>query len=483
MKILNVREGFACNSSSTHSIIFARDALSDREIGDDDFGWQNFIAASEDAKSRWLSASLRASFRATEIDESAVRVIVEQLTGVWSDGYVDHQSAITFPRAWVGHGLDLDFVKDFRDYLLNPKVAILGGNDNEESNEAPPGERVFYRSILPVDGNDPCVARKDSSGYWSVFNRTRGDRVRVAFSDIPMSIEAKKADAPELVDLKITDFCTYDCPTCYQGSTRKGAHGDLRQIYAVLANLGAARVFEVAIGGGEPTLHPNFAEIIGAAHREGVTPNFTTRDPKWFLRYMHIVKYVGAVAVSCDTRNDAERALRAIEALPSEDRETLKGKLVIQHILGIEDTWEVESLFRFCRENDLPVVLLGYKTSHRGANGVPKVPAKGISWGEWLVRLSNDLSDHVLPYHLGVDTVLAAEFKGLVPDYRLTTREGQFSCYIDASGERDNLKTLPSSFSTAEPVLFKPEGLVAAWQKISSYEPTSAYVYKRRLPT
>jgi hypothetical protein len=478
MKILNVREGFACNSSSTHSIIFAKDRLYDSEIGDDEFGWGSFVAASEDAKRRWLSASLRGNFRDTGIDEATVRLIVEQLTGVWSDGYVDHQSEICFPRAWTGHGIDLDFVKDFRDYLLNPKVAILGGNDNDDESEAPPGERVFYRSILPVDGDYHHVARKDSSGYWSLFNRTQGDRVRVSFGDTPMAIDAKKADAPELVDLKITDFCTYDCPTCYQGSTRKGTHGDRWTISSVLEALGAARVFEVAIGGGEPTLHPDFAEILSTAHRCGVTPNFTTRDSKWFLRYMDVVEHVGAVAVSCDNRSDAEHALRAIETLPGRDRETLKGKLVIQHILGIKDTWEVESLFHFCRENELPIVLLGYKTSHRGANGVPKVPAKGISWGEWLAKLP----DETKPYRLGVDTVLASEFKGLVPDHRLTTREGQFSCYIDASGGRDSLKMLPSSFSTAEPVPFKADGLVAAWQKISAYEPTSAYVYKRQLP-
>lgn len=485
MRILNRREGFACNSSSTHSIIFTDGSLPDVDANGS-FGWEYFTAASERAKKLWLAISLRTNMR--EFDEANAGAIIEKITGLkpedFRDGYVDHQSLIEFPRAWSGVGLDIQFAEDFHRYLMNPRAVIYGGNDNEsDPPTAPSGEVVNYRSWLLTDGGrGTSVARKDSAGYWTIFSREYGEKVRVAFDETDLGIEARRADAPELVDLKITDFCTYDCEACYQGSTREGRHGDYYKVVGVLQALGAARCFEVAIGGGEPTLHPKFSEIVREARRNGIVPNFTTRDPRWFLRHMDVVGDIGAVAVSCDTHEQMQKAVDAVEALPKAEREVLEKKLVVQHILGIADEWQVQSLLRGCRDKDVSCVLLGYKTTHRGANVKPRVPnKKGQTWGQWIAQL-NEAKDHVLPYRLGVDTVLAAEFKGLVPEYRLTTREGQFSCYIDASGEQ--VKMYPSSFGAdkpLEPNMAVEDSLITAWRKLTSYTPQGAYVYKRSL--
>jgi len=107
---------------------------------------------------------------------------------------------------------------------------------------------------------------------------------------------------PEFYDVKITGKCHGNCPWCYQNSLIDANH------YNVLENITSffgildenQKPFQVAIGGGEPTLHPEFIEILKAFYTMGITPNYTTNG-------MHITdelikatqKYCGGVAISC----------------------------------------------------------------------------------------------------------------------------------------------------------------------------------------
>jgi len=68
--------------------------------------------------------------------------------------------------------------------------------------------------------------------------------------------------------IEITDHCNLRCPTCYAGSgperlTHRPFEDVLRMLDAVVASEGEADV--VQISGGEPTLHPQFFEILAAA--------------------------------------------------------------------------------------------------------------------------------------------------------------------------------------------------------------------------
>jgi uncharacterized radical SAM superfamily Fe-S cluster-containing enzyme len=68
--------------------------------------------------------------------------------------------------------------------------------------------------------------------------------------------------------LEITDRCNLTCPTCFAGSSpTAGSHRSLAQVEAMLdaivRNEGEPDV--VQISGGEPTIHPQFFEILDAA--------------------------------------------------------------------------------------------------------------------------------------------------------------------------------------------------------------------------
>lgn len=484
MKLLNIRQGFACNSSSTHSIIFSDKKY--RDTSEFEFGWNWFTASAEDSKRAWLGCQILSQLEAHGISDDNALAIVHSLLGEDVDltGYVDHQSVISFPMSRRGVGLDLEFIKDFRDWLLNPKAVIFGGNDNEERDplwDAETDINSHYWSLF-VDHYLNVVARKDSGGYWTLFDKDDGTKVRVSFEKETLGVAAKKADTPELVDLKVTDYCTYDCKTCYQGSTRDGKHADKYVISSLLQEMGDAGVFEVAIGGGEPTLHPDFERIVQSCVDNGIVPNFTTRDPKWFQRFPNVVPLIGSVAVSCDDWNAVQKLSKTINDLAQPLRDELRERTVVQHILGLKPEYEVENILHDCRQSGLPCVLLGYKTTHRGATQNPHVP-KGKTWGQWLVQKLSEDSDREwdnrrLPNSLGVDTVLAGELQGMVGDVRLTLQEGQFSCYVDAVEK----KMYPSSFKLDQSVDVDPRthghSFSSAWRHITSYTPESSYVYE-----
>ncbi len=73
--------------------------------------------------------------------------------------------------------------------------------------------------------------------------------------------------------IEVTDKCNLTCPVCYsESSPRRGPHRDLKQIEfmldCVVRNEGEPDV--VQISGGEPTIHPEFFQILDAAKQRPI---------------------------------------------------------------------------------------------------------------------------------------------------------------------------------------------------------------------
>ena len=103
-------------------------------------------------------------------------------------------------------------------------------------------------------------------------------RVRLIELDLPGGPYryATVLASPTLVDFQITTRCHMRCPHCYAGSNAEGEHVETGRAIAVLEELAKAGVCQLAIGGGEPLLHPGIRDIIRAAHELGMVPNLTT---------------------------------------------------------------------------------------------------------------------------------------------------------------------------------------------------------------
>jgi hypothetical protein len=246
-----------------------------------------------------------------------------------------------------------------------------------------------------------------------------------------------------LVDIKITDYCPFNCPACYQGSTQAGRHADINLLYRIAYSLGGAQVFEVAIGGGEPTLHPKFLEILKIFRRQGVVPNFTTRSIAWLrdpTMWNPIMETCGSFALSVEKSSEIEMLSALLETNGIDRHENGQPKINVQVVLGIVDVYSLKSIFEAAARNDFRVTLLGYKTNGRGAD------VKPMDYSKWLdIILEMHKSDRLPQF--GIDTALAAES---VPQLRETgvpawcyhVKEGKFSMYIDAVDS----KVGPSSY-------------------------------------
>ena len=80
---------------------------------------------------------------------------------------------------------------------------------------------------------------------------------------------------PETIDVSITDWCNFGCSYCYQSSTKNRKHAGKNLIDQIFDSLSDAP-YQIAIGGGEPTAHPDFPEILANVRQRGSVPNYTT---------------------------------------------------------------------------------------------------------------------------------------------------------------------------------------------------------------
>ncbi len=441
MIVDNIRYGFATNSSSTHSLaIWKGLGPIPTEPEPDTFGWDWFTANTADSKGAYLRSLFMADASRVVGGESAAHMASllwgvdrERLAVEFREVSVDHDSDPYLPRTWDGKFPHMDFTMEFNRMLQNPRIAILGGNDNEDDPGAfSSGYATLDRMGGLFGGYDHGVARRDPTyGHWTIFNRVNGKKIRIRL-DETLSSNAERSTIPELVDLSLTDACSFGCPMCYRGSTPEGKHADTFVVQETLRALGELQVFEVAFGGGEPTLHSDFVKILETARYNNVVPNFTTRNLAWLRDEKvrdKIIAAMGAFAYSVDTPDDIRRVDEATKGIkPLRDYDSRK--VTVQYVVG-QDVEEnaLRDILMAAAEVRIPITLLGYKTTGRGA-----------AFGEKPCPRWVDIIDEVRKskyVQVGIDTVLADRGrerlieKGLDP-VCLAPTEGTFSCYIDA---------------------------------------------------
>lgn len=104
--------------------------------------------------------------------------------------------------------------------------------------------------------------------------------------------------APESIHLALTHRCNLNCPCCYVN------HGEApemttAQVKALIDQAAAGRVFQLALGGGEPLLRGDLTEIVAYAWQQGLVPNVTTNGTLLTPALVRdLAPYVGQVQLS-----------------------------------------------------------------------------------------------------------------------------------------------------------------------------------------
>ena len=474
MKVHNVRLGFATNSSSSHSIIFDPHTKAlDEDV--DDFGWSFFTAASKEAKSQYVAATLRQNLD-REMHPALIDVICRGL-GLPTDcisaensNVIDHQSLYTLPKAFGTDHFSSEFFEEFRDYLLRDGVVILGGNDNDSETHplADETKRVTFGKWQPE--SDSMVCRKDGD-WWTLYSKQSGNRVVFSFLDNPAPFVPV---TPMLLDMKITDYCDHGCAYCYQGSTKDGQHMDSRLNYHYAKMLQEASVFEIAVGGGEPTQCPSFVDFVEFVSDIGVVVNFTTKSTDWLedtSKADEIIGMIGAFAYSADSASI--RNLDRIYSIFKYRKYDLR-KFTVQIVPATMGEYHLKSLLTWCKEHDVRATLLGYKETGRGAK-FKEIAIRKTSWNKfdeskWLTVVESLHQENKL-CSLSIDTTMAAKFLDQlqttgIPDWMYHVEEGKYSMYIDMVA------------STYGPSSYHPDKLV----KFGTYQADLAEMFAKVEP-
>ncbi len=159
-----------------------------------------------------------------------------------------------------------------------------------------------------------------------------------------------KAEFPDSIDIKITNFCDANCPMCHENSNTMGKHAKLNASFLKTLRSGT----ELAIGGGNPLSHPDLVPFLREMKNAGIICNITVNE-KHLTLYNELIdrlikeQLVWGIGVSITNAEE-----KTVEFL----REY---KNSVAHIIcGIITPNILKKL------KDVKVLVLGYKQKGRG---------------------------------------------------------------------------------------------------------------------
>jgi len=441
--VQNVRLGQATNSSSSHSIILLKkdDKTKYKDKDTDDFGWNYFTAASKEEKLKYISILIKRSLVSrTNLPDNHAALIAATYTAIAVDeiteGSIDHQSVMIIPYKAYSEEyfnsleIEKEYIDDLLEFIKREDVLILGGNDNDEDDHPLAIRGTAWLEEIPRDTNAVYYARKDASKKWTLYCPENGLKVRVDFNtdiSVPTLI-------PDLVDMKITDYCSFGCTYCYMGSTTDGKHGDLDVITGLIERLFDKGVFEIALGGGEPTQHPYFEKILSTARAYKYNSlNFTTRNPGFIVKNTELLERIPNthIAFSVDNGKETKSYLEFVKRLGFN-----MDRIKIQYVPGLKDSYTLQNITEICANYGVGLTLLGGKDTYRGKTLVKNVD-KFRELEKKVIIDSKIFETFMGRINISVDTVLAENLVSYLKERHISdrlyeTKDGIRSCFVDA---------------------------------------------------
>lgn len=263
--------------------------------------------------------------------------------------------------------------------------------------------------------------REDPQGFRSTFDTVTGFAVRGELAD---GTDPIYASTPELVDCKITEVCDNGCSYCYMDSSLDGHHCYLADYGMLLSQWAKMGVQQVALGGGEPTMHPLFESIVKLTRAAGIVPNYSTNGRHLPDSILDVSRdFCGAVAVSWHDPPNALAVTRLIDH---------GVKTNIHFILSGQTVDDALILMRRLADGFLgglnALIFLRLKPVGRASGQDVNFTSPGLE-----VFFRDTECSH--PYKIGFDACLiplVMEHTSFDPMYFDYCDGGRFSCYIDA---------------------------------------------------
>lgn len=296
------------------------------------------------------------------------------------------------------------------------------------------GKTVYQSSFDPETGTlvrEVELWYDHSSSHFGFKEALTYDVQKALRERFPRRWETVPSPSPELIDVGITDRCEMACPYCYVDSQPHAAHAPKELITNLLGSLAEAP-YQIALGGGEPTTHPDFIWILQQIHHRGTVPNYTTAGNNITDKILEATNALcGGVAMTF-------HAYKGFDWFAERYRRLKKGltcQLNVHLIADIDVAKNLRTLTRFQKEvGPINLVLLAYypDVGRASLDRLMDRTTYSLSLPEALFYAASSgmkiaFSEGLLPYFLSrpelpINTTFASPC------------EGRFSCYVSPQG-------------------------------------------------
>ncbi len=209
---------------------------------------------------------------------------------------------------------------------------------------------------------------------------------------------------PVEVEIAITTRCNLRCPCCYTSAERGGRDVPLKAVTGSLDAAARAGAFHVALGGGEPLIHPDLLRIGRAARERGLLPSLTTNGyyvtPRWAKQAKGLFSRVNvSIDLLGGPRDSAMPLAESLKAV----RTLVDGGITCgcNLILTEESTPQLTRAFSEASKAGADsLMLLRGKPSGRGKDEYDKMRLCAETQTALIPRLLRLSESYNLPFHL-----------------------------------------------------------------------------------
>lgn len=122
---------------------------------------------------------------------------------------------------------------------------------------------------------------------------------------------SERPASPELIDIAVTKQCYGGCTFCYQNADPDGRHADIEYILRCIDSM-ERKPFQVALGGGEPTLWPGLSRFLTEMDRRKINVALTV-GPKANLHELAFHSQCGSLSAVGISFHDKDSFIRTAE--------------------------------------------------------------------------------------------------------------------------------------------------------------------------
>ena len=247
-----------------------------------------------------------------------------------------------------------------------------------------------------------------------------------------------RSPVPETIDLKITDKCPMGCEYCYMDSTPRAPHADLGEVLGWLDAFDQPP-YQIAIGGGEPTIHPDFVDFLEAVLARGIVPSYTTAGVNLDDEIIGATNtYCGGVAITYHPHQGIDWFKERYHRLSEE----LDVQVNIHLLVDCDIMENLDDVVHILREDDTIVLLAYYQDVGRA--DADRLPPQEV-YHEELPQNVRWLSDRGVSFAFSEGLMPWVMSRPELPMHHrfMMSSEGIFNCYVDMDGTM-----WPSSFTT-----------------------------------